>query len=95
MFLSESLDIGSVFEFLLSFFIELFKVPLFILLLDGLIGIEGNGLGDFGHGEVGVFVGLQRDGLVPTEEIDLVEAKLITHIIVYKVTNKYVWISKE
>ena len=58
LFLAEFFDIGSVFEFLLSFFIEFFEVPLFVLFLDGLVGIELNGVGDFRHGEVGVFVGL-------------------------------------
>lgn len=84
LFLSEFFDIGSIFEFFQSFLIEFLKVPLFVLFLDGLVWIELNGVGDFRHGKVGIFVRLEWNRLVPAEEIDLVKGKLITHIIVYK-----------
>lgn len=83
LFLSELFDIGSVSEFMLSFLIEIFEIPLLVLFLDGFVGIELNGFGDFRHGEVGVFIGLEGDGLIPAEEVELVKGKLITHIIVY------------
>lgn len=59
LFLSEFFDIGSIFEFFLSFLIEFFKVPLFVLFLDGLVWIELKGVGDFRHGKVGIFVRLE------------------------------------
>ena len=53
------------------------------LWLESLVNILLAWTGNFRHGEVGVLVGLERDGLIPVEEIEFVKGKLIAHIIVY------------
>lgn len=92
LFLAELFDIGPVFEFVLSLFIEFVKIPLFIFFLESEVRIEIGGVRDFRHGEVGIFVGLERDGLIPAEDVQFVKGKLIAHIILYKLTNNIVLI---
>ena len=94
LFLAELFDIGPVFEFMLSLFIEFVKIPLLIFLLESKVRVEIGGVGDFRHGKVGIFVGLERDGLVPAEDVQFIKGKLITHIILYKLTNNIVLIVK-
>lgn len=81
--LPEIFNIGSVFEFFLSFLVKFVDIPGMFLGLKSLVDILLAGVGDFRHGEVGVLVGFEGDGLVPVEEVELVEGKLIAHIIVY------------
>ena len=76
LFLAELFDIGSVFEFMLSLFIEFVKIPLLIFLLESEVRIEIGGVRDFRHGEVGIFVGLERDGLIPAEDVQFIKETL-------------------
>jgi hypothetical protein len=84
---SEFLNIGSIFEFFFSLLVKFFEVPLLLLFFGGLVRNLVSRVGDFRHGEIGVLVALEGDGLVPIPEIELVKGKLITHIIVYLVTK--------
>jgi hypothetical protein len=79
LFIAELFDIGSVFEFLLSLFIEFLEIPLFVFLVEREVRIEVGRVGDFRHGEVGVLVGLEGHRLVPAEDVQFVKGKLITH----------------